>query len=1326
MKFLLAIFTILFCLTRVTANENKEHGLDFIPNVGQWQDDFNFLVKMKDGGTLFMQDNAFTFLYYEENKVNWLHHNPCFDDSDYSDDEENYCNDKIIGHHAYRATFVGANEAVINSGKENRTYHHNYFLGNDQSKWRSNVPAYSKVEQKDLYTNIDLHTYSHYNSLKYDYIVHPGGNVADIKVLYEGLDNISLDKDGNLKLVTSINSITEFKPYAYQLINGEEKEIKCRYRLDNNIISIQLQEAYNMNLPLIIDPELLASTYTGSTADNWGFTATYDNDGNMYAAGMINGNGNMPSSLGGYDLNFDGIIGGYDAVDILITKFSADGTNLIYYSYLGGDEGELPHSLIVDENNQLIVYGTTSSLNFPSTIGPAFNGGSFASSGGSILYANGSDIFLTKFTADGNNLVNSRYFGGSANDGLNMTRVSSSNYNTEFNYGDYARGNVQIDGSGNIVLASSTFSNDIPLTNGSFQSSAGGNLDGLVAKFSGDLSSHLWSSYYGGNNHDAAFDIKSETSGSYLITGGTQSNNLSGMNGLNSSYQGGTADGFIVRIDNNGNVIQNGTYIGTNQYDQSFFVDSDLDNDIYVYGSTLGQYPATAGIWSQSNASQFIHKLTNDLNSTVYSTTFGKTSSSFPSSVDISPSAFQVDVCENVYCMGWGGASNQSWNNSAGNVSGMFEFGTSTSSIFDSNDDSDFYLMVLQKNALNVHFASRLGERSPANDHLDGGTSRFDPNGYVYHAVCASCGGSDDFPTTPGAYSSNNNSDNCNLAVFKIEFDLAPIRVEIGLENDSSCAPFTVFFENLTNKDFNSNQTIIWDFGDGTSEMNIDDPVHLYNSSGVFEVTLIVIDPTTCNESDTANAFIVVAGNAPVTTDSLTICQGTTVILPNGEVADSAGIYYDTIPGLFCDTLVAITVFVNPSFDTTILQTSCNIADTGTFVTNPMTYLGCDSIITTIIDANVNDTIYVDIGSCFPSDTGVHILTLSDACGNDSLIITRTELYPSDSIYILQGSCFPSDTGLAIDPFINQFNCDSIVYTDTELYPSHADTFYTVGCEPSDTGFFQSNLINIYGCDSIAYNDIAITDLELNDISTVSANCLLEGGGATITALGSASPLEYTITATNGTATTVTDPMNIILEPGTYNLTITDSAGCTIDTSFTVDIIPSEQVIAIPPYAEIFLGDSIELFASPITGDLIWTIVDSSVCDTCPDIIVQPGISTTYTITRIDSLGCSTTDTVLIYVEQPLAFIPNAFTPNGDGVNDVLYIISEKVETLLFFRIYNRWGEMIFETEDIDEGWDGTYENVPQELDTYIYHFKLELILNDVIIEQSAPVFLIR
>ncbi|MFN7013733.1 MAG: hypothetical protein ACK4ON_05635, partial [Bacteroidia bacterium] len=200
--------------------------------------------------------------------------------------------------------FLNANSQNKIIPHETLTSYSNYFLGNDQSKWASFVKSYKTINYQNFYDGIDLKIYSTTKELKYDFIVAPSKNPEQITWKYNGADKVFL-KNGNLVIKTSVNEIIENKPYAYQIVDGIEKEVNCKYVLKNNVVTFIFPNGYDKNLPLIIDPVLNFSTYSGSFANNFGFTATFDSKGFLYAGGIAFGV-NYPTTIGAYQINFAG------------------------------------------------------------------------------------------------------------------------------------------------------------------------------------------------------------------------------------------------------------------------------------------------------------------------------------------------------------------------------------------------------------------------------------------------------------------------------------------------------------------------------------------------------------------------------------------------------------------------------------------------------------------------------------------------------------------------------------------------------------------------------------------------------------------------------------------------------------------------------------------------------------------------------------------------------------------------------------------------------------------------------------------------------------
>ncbi len=828
--------------------------IQFIENKGQWEDNIQFKAKLP-AGNIYLEENEITYQFYSEadiERLHNMHHQP---------KQPRRPKDETLRLHAFKTKFLGASTNQLTPTNPTTDYV-NYYLGNDPSKWAAEVKKYRVITYQHLYTNINLKFYHQEGYLKYDFVVAPGGNVNDIKVDYSGVDFIGLEK-GTLKIKTSVNEIIEQKPYAYQIIKGKQKEVKCNYVLNGNTVSYEFPRDYDHTKELIIDPILVFASYSGSTMDNWGFTSTFDDAGNLYGGGITFGVG-YPTTIGAYQTNFVGGDGNYlSGCDVSITKFSPNGVNLVYSTYLGGLGNESPHSLVVNNNNELVIMGTTASADFPVT-NTAYDtsyGGGLTYTGTVPNYINGSDIFVAKLNPLGTALLGSTYMGGSGNDGLNMG--SKLNYN----YADEFRGEVVVDASNNIYVASSTQSVDFPTIAGALQGSLSGMQDGCVFKLNDNLTTLVWSSYLGGTSNDAAYSLQFSSLGEIIITGGTESADFPTTLGtVQPTYQN-AEDGWVTKINSSATSILASTFLGTADYDQCYLVQLDSANNVYVVGQTEGTYPiAPATVYNNPNSGQFLHKLDPTLATTLFSTTFGTSSGE----VDIALSAFLVNECNHILISGWGGNVNRTNGVTMSTTSGL---PITPGALQPLTDGSDYYLMVLDEDADTLLYSTFFGGNSSA-DHVDGGTSRFDKRGIVYQAVCSSCGNSNsDFPTTTGAWSTTDLSRNCNLGVFKI--DLAALIVDADLyAGPEYCFGDTVHFKNLSS----GGVGYYWDFGDGHTALTFE-PSHLYENPGTYNVSLVVLDAVTCLNQDTDYVQVIIKDPGVRVRPDTIVCLGDEIML---------------------------------------------------------------------------------------------------------------------------------------------------------------------------------------------------------------------------------------------------------------------------------------------------------------------------------------------------------------------------------------------------------------------------------------------------------------
>ena len=244
-------------------------------------------------------------------------------------------NEYVLDGHAWRMKFVNSLTPIV-SGDDEQKYYYNYYKGSDPTKWASHVPVFTSVDYNNLYQGVDLRVYNSRDNFKYDFMVDPFADASKIVLSVEGIQGIYL-QDGNLMLPTSIGEFHEAKPFAFQLIDGKLTEVACKFVLDGNQISFEFPEGYDESYRLTIDPELIASTLSGSTgfASNYGHTATFDQAGNIYT-GCISFDSGYPTDSG----SFQDFYGG-GGTDFGISKLNPDGSDLIWASFVGGNGGGL-------------------------------------------------------------------------------------------------------------------------------------------------------------------------------------------------------------------------------------------------------------------------------------------------------------------------------------------------------------------------------------------------------------------------------------------------------------------------------------------------------------------------------------------------------------------------------------------------------------------------------------------------------------------------------------------------------------------------------------------------------------------------------------------------------------------------------------------------------------------------------------------------------------------------------------------------------------------------------------------------------------------------
>ncbi|GAB3341115.1 hypothetical protein GCM10027299_55090 [Larkinella ripae] len=875
----------------------------FVQNKGQWSPEVLFRAELP-GGFLFLKKQSLHYVFYDTEALDVIHsgrNKPAAARTSAPPERT----EPLVRAHGVEVHLENSASTATLESKNRVSENLNYFLGNESRRWASSVPAFAELVYHDIYPGIDLRVFAYYQTLKYEFLVNPGADPSVIRLRYEGAKTVRAEKE-QLVIETSLLPFREEKPYSFTEKNGKTTEVPSQWTLADQTASFRFPNGFDRQQALTIDPTLIFSSYSGSVSDNWGHTATYDNAGNLYTAGTVFGTSFVPTT-GAFQTRYGA------EIDVAIMKFSPDGRQLLYAAYLGGSTGETPHSLIVNSKNELLIYGVTSSTNFPTTssaYSKKFAGGTPyipignqlpdpGSLYGSIYFRNGTDLFLAKISPDGRALQASTYVGGSSNDGVNYADMFLGIYN----YGDDLRGEIMVDKTDNVYVATVSYSADFPITTNASQTKLQGPADAVLLQLNADLSQLRWSTFFGGSGYDVAYALRVGASGAVYAVGTTRSADLPATAGAYKPQLGGQEDGFLVKFTNN--QVARSTYLGTTANDAAYLIDLDPQENPHVFGLTRGQYPVSDSVYQNARSGQFIHALDPTLAKTVFSTVIG----SGRTSPDISPTAFLVNECGNIYLSGWGGAVNVRNGNASSSTRGL---PITPDAYRRTTDGNNYWLALLEQGGKSLLYATYFGSDNPEGrgDHVDGGTSRFDKSGVIYHAACA-CGGTR-FPATAQAWSQTNKSPNCNNAAFKFDIDRLKAAFDAyeGTKKDvvEGCTPLTLNFVNTSEGGI----TYAWDFGGTGASTNPGQVSHTFEKPGEYTVTLTATNKLTCKRVDVAQKLIkVYPANFKVSNDT-TICAGKPV-----QLLAEGGKTYEWSP---VQTITSATVnnpVVNPTQTTT-------------------------------------------------------------------------------------------------------------------------------------------------------------------------------------------------------------------------------------------------------------------------------------------------------------------------------------------------------------------------------------------------------------------------
>ena len=660
--------------------------LHFEANEGQTDSKVRFLSR-GTGYTVFLTDNEAAFVFDAHKDWPWK-----------SSDRTPRDTPSIVS-----MKLVGASSNPLIRGLDELPGNSNYLRGDGKNS-HTNIANFSKLKYEQIYPGIDLVYYSNQGQLEYDFVVAPGADPAAITLSFEGADGIEIDEHGDLVLSTKTGAGKFLKPHVYQVVDGNRHAIEGRYvsRSDNRepnskrrLVSFELA-AYDTGRPLVIDPVLAYSTLVGDTAMiNMGMAV--DALGHVYLAGTTHWvsfpttEGSLQTSCTEWDPGFCGDVA-------FVTKINADGSSLIYSTYLGSRSRA--SGIGIDAEGNAYVTGVRIIADFP-TVNP-------------IQPCTGmNNIFVAKLAADGASLKYSTCLGGGGSGSA-----------------------IAVDQSGNAFVTGNTAATDFPTTGGSFQPNCSKDpFCGFLVKFD-PTGSFIYSTYLSGAQAKA---LSIDPAGNAYIIGSTVRNAIP----ITATAFQPTCDSFcsfVMKVNNTGTDLLYSTYLG--RIADISGVTVDAAGSAYVTGTTkANDIPATPGAFQSKckdgpigpcgQGDVFVAKVSADGSTLLYATYIG--GSDIDEAVGIA-----VDSTGHVYVTGMTRSTDFP---SLTAIQGPCSLPPGS---LGSSCSTDVFLTKLNPSGTDLIFSTNLG-----GDSSDRSAAiALDSTGNAYVTGLAGPG----FPTTPGAF----------------------------------------------------------------------------------------------------------------------------------------------------------------------------------------------------------------------------------------------------------------------------------------------------------------------------------------------------------------------------------------------------------------------------------------------------------------------------------------------------------------------------------------------------------------------------------------------
>ncbi|MFH1999702.1 MAG: hypothetical protein ABIK28_08480, partial [Planctomycetota bacterium] len=472
-----------------------------------------------------------------------------------------------------RLDFDGSACTVKPQGLDPQPGKFSYFKG-QPAEWKTGIPAYGMLIYRDLWPGIDLVYTAGQNQLKYEFRVKPGADPDAIRLVYSGVNDLRLDEQGALNMSTPLRTVSDGAPFAYQM-NGSER-IECPLRFSHpqetgaGTYTVGFEVGrYDPEKTLILDPAIFVYCgYLGGISTDTGTAVAADAAGNTYVTGYT------LSTETSFPVNVGPDLTSSTDWDVFVAKISADGTQILYCGYIGGDGDDRNPGIAVDDMGAAYIVGITNSdqSSFPVKVGPD-------------LTINGNrDAFVAKVTPDGTDLEFCGYMGGPENE-----------------WGSYHCG-VALDDMGHIYMTCITELFEPTRSMSSPPARAAANdYDVFYAKILSDGTGPIFQGAISGDDHDVPTDLAVDADQNIYITGRTFSSEVEGFPvtvGPDLTFNGSDTDAFVAKINADGKTLEYCGYIGGLWNDSAEGLAVDDEGHVYVAGDTLSpetSFPVVMG-----------------------------------------------------------------------------------------------------------------------------------------------------------------------------------------------------------------------------------------------------------------------------------------------------------------------------------------------------------------------------------------------------------------------------------------------------------------------------------------------------------------------------------------------------------------------------------------------------------------------------------------------------------------------------------------------------------------------------------------------------------